>query len=118
LDITVHQSDTRRRAGHLSRQDSSALRWAAFEAAQSAARPSSPDHDFYLQLKDRLGANRVALTIARKLLRRAHHTLRELGDAALVPPPDRDGRACLTISDRPWPAPPELPSPRHADKRP
>lgn len=57
----------------------------AFEAAQSAARPSSPDHDYYLQLKDRLGANRAALTIAMKLLRRAHHTLRELGDAAIAP---------------------------------
>jgi transposase len=85
LDITVHESDTRRRAGHLSRQGSPVLRWAVFEAAQSAARPSSPDHDYYLQLKDRLGANRAALTIARKLLRRAHHTLRELGDAALAP---------------------------------
>jgi hypothetical protein len=50
-----------------------------------AARPSSPDHDYYLQLKGRLGANRAALTIARKLLRRAHHTLRELGDAAIAP---------------------------------
>jgi hypothetical protein len=32
-----------------------------------------------------LGANRAALTIARKL-RRAHHTLRELGDAAIAAP--------------------------------
>jgi transposase len=85
LDITVHESDTRRRAGHLSRQGSPVLRWAAFEAAQAAARPSSPDHDYYVALKDRLGANRAALTIARKLLRRAHHTLRELGDAAIAP---------------------------------
>ncbi|MCA1681140.1 MAG: IS110 family transposase, partial [Actinobacteria bacterium] len=86
LDITVHESDTRRRAGHLSRQGSPVLRWAAFEAAQSAARPSSPDHNYYLQLKERLGANRAALTIACKLLRRAHHTLRELGDAAIAAP--------------------------------
>ena len=85
LDVTVHESDVRRRAGHLSRQGSPVLRWAAFEAAQSAARPSSPDHDYYLQLKDRLGANRAALTIARKLLRRAHHTLRDLGDEAIAP---------------------------------
>jgi transposase len=39
----------------------------------------------YLQLKERLGANRAALTIARKLLRRAQHTLRELGDDAIAP---------------------------------
>jgi transposase len=49
LDITVRESDTRRRARHLSRQGSPVLRWAVFEAAQS-----SPDHDYYLQLKDRL----------------------------------------------------------------
>ena len=56
LDITVHQFDTRRRAGHLSRQGSPVLRWAAFEAAQSAARPASPGHDYALHLKDRGGA--------------------------------------------------------------
>lgn len=84
LDITVHESDVRRRGGHLSRQGSPVLRWAAFEAAQSAARPASPDHAYYLQLKARLGANRAALTIARKMLRRAHHTLRALGDDALA----------------------------------
>ena len=49
------------------------------------ARPASPDHAYYVQLKERLGANRAALTIARKLLRRAHHTLRELGDDAMAP---------------------------------
>ncbi|MCA1679080.1 MAG: transposase [Actinobacteria bacterium] len=86
LDVTVHESDTRRRAGHLSRQGSPVLRWAAFEAAQCAARPSSPDHEYYTQVKERLGANRAALTIARKLLRRAHHTLRELGDDAIAAP--------------------------------
>jgi len=85
LDVTVHESDVRRRAGHLSRQGSPVLRWAAFEAAQCAARPASPDHAYYLQLKERLGANRAALTIARKLLRRAHHTLRELGEEAIAP---------------------------------
>jgi transposase len=85
LDITVHESDARRRGGHLSRQGSPVLRWALFEAAQTAARPGSPDHAYYLELKDRLGANRAALAIARKMLRRAHHTLRALGDDALAP---------------------------------
>jgi transposase len=84
LDITVPESDARRRGGHLSRQGSPVLRWAVFEAAQTAARPGSPDHAYYLQLKQRLGANRAALTIARKMLRRAHHTLRALGDDALA----------------------------------
>jgi transposase len=41
MDITVHQSDQRRAPGHLSRQGPPALRWALFEAAQSAARACS-----------------------------------------------------------------------------
>jgi transposase len=48
-DITVYQSDTRRSAGHLSRQDPPALRWALHEAAQAARRPSSPDRPYYDQ---------------------------------------------------------------------
>ena len=85
LDVTVHESDTKRRAGHLSRQGPPVLRWAAFEAAESACKPASPDHAYYLELKQRVGANRAVLSVARKLLRRAHHTLRELGDDALAP---------------------------------
>ena len=42
MDITVHQSDQRRAPGHLSRQGPPALRWALFEAAQSACRPAQP----------------------------------------------------------------------------
>jgi transposase len=85
MDITVHQSDMRRAAGHLSRQGPPALRWALFEAARSAARAGSPDHDYYRQTAQRLGANRACLAIARKLLKRSYHTLRELGEEALVP---------------------------------
>ncbi|MDP8909357.1 MAG: IS110 family transposase [Chloroflexota bacterium] len=83
LDITVHQSDARRAPGHLSRQGPSALRWALFEAAQCARRPGSPDHDYYVQAAARLGGNRACLAVARKLLKRSFHTLRELGDEAL-----------------------------------
>jgi transposase len=85
MDITVHQSDMRRAAGHLSRQGPPALRWALFEAAQSAARAGSPDRDYYRQAAERLGANRACLSIARKLLKRSYHTLRELGEEALQP---------------------------------
>ena len=84
LDITVHQSDSKRRAGRLSRQGPPVLRWAVFEAAQTAARPKSPDHAYYLELEERLGANRAALAVARKYVRRAHHTLRELGEEAVA----------------------------------
>ena len=85
MDITVHQSDQRRAAGHLSRQGPPALRWALFEAAQVARRPASPDRDYYEQAAERLGGNRACLAVARKLLKRSYHTLRELGEEALQP---------------------------------
>jgi transposase len=40
LDVTVYSSDARRSPGRLSRQGSSVLRWAVYEAAQTAARPA------------------------------------------------------------------------------
>jgi transposase len=85
LDITVHQSDQRRAPGHLSRQGPPALRWALFEAAQSACRRGSPDRDYYGQAAERLGHNRACLAVARKLLKRSYHTLCELGEEALAP---------------------------------
>jgi transposase len=85
LDITVYESDRRRAPGHLSRQGPPALRWALFEAAQVARRPGSPDRDYYEQAAARLGANRACLAVARKLLKRSYHTLRELGEEALQP---------------------------------
>jgi transposase len=85
IDITVHQSDTRRAPGRLSRQGPAALRWALFEAAQCARRPASPDHQYYVEAAQRLGGNRACLAVARKLLKRSYHTLRELGEEALAP---------------------------------
>jgi len=86
MDITVYQSDQRRAPGHISRQGPPALRWALYEAAQVArARESSPDREYYLAAKERIGGNRACLSIARKLLKRSYHTLRELGEEALAP---------------------------------
>jgi transposase len=85
LDITISESDSKRTRGHLARQGPPVLRWALHEAAMCAARPSSPDHAYYLQVKQRLGGKRAALSVARKLAREAYHTLRDLGDQALVP---------------------------------
>ena len=85
LDITVHQSDARRAPGSLSRQGPPALRWALFKAAQCARRPGSPDHDYYAKTAARLGGNRACLAVARKLLKRSYHTLRELGEQGLQP---------------------------------
>ncbi len=82
LDITVWSSDAKRSPGRLSRQGPAALRWALFEAALAATRNNSPDHAYYLQVTERLGAKRAYLSVARKLARRIHHILRGLGDAA------------------------------------
>jgi transposase len=86
LDITIHSSDEKRAAGKLGRQGPPVLRWAAYEVAKRAWRKGSTDHDYYLKNKERIGANRAALSIARKLIRRAHHTLRELGEEAISEP--------------------------------
>ncbi len=85
LDVTVYQSDDKRAPGHLSHEGPELLRWALFEAAQSACRPSSPDHAYYLQVAERIDHNRACLSVARKLCRRAYHILRELGEEALAP---------------------------------
>jgi len=85
LDITVHQSDQRRAAGRLSRQGPPALRWALFEATMTASRLGSPDRAYYVQAAERLGSNRARLSVARKLLKRSYHLLRELGQEALQP---------------------------------
>jgi transposase len=86
LDITVYQSDQRRAPGHISRQGPPALRWALYEAVQVARRGArSPDREYYLDAKERIGGNRACLSVARKLLKRSYHTLRELGEEALQP---------------------------------
>jgi transposase len=88
IDIGVHRSDRRARVGKLTRQGSPQLRWALYEAALAACRPSSPDHADYRALKARgLSHTRASLTIARKLARRSFHVLRELGPTALDPIP-------------------------------
>lgn len=86
LDITVWSSDSKRSPGHLSRQGPAVLRWALFEAAKCAYRPTSPDHDYYAAVKERQGGNRATLSVARKLARRVHHSLRALGDDAFALP--------------------------------
>jgi transposase len=86
LDVGVERSDRRSKLGKLTKQGSPQLRWALYEAAQSACRERSPDHTDYLRLRRRgLSHTRASLTIARKLARRSYHTLRELGAEALAP---------------------------------
>jgi len=79
LDITVHSSNDRRSGkARLSRQGPGTLRWALYEAGKCGARPTSPDYDYYQQVKARHGGKRAALSVARKILRRCYHTLRNL----------------------------------------
>jgi transposase len=83
LDPVVLESADSRRRGRLSKQGSPYLRWALVQAAQSTARRStSPDRELYLQVKERVGGQRAALTTARKIARRAHHVLLTLEQAA------------------------------------
>jgi transposase len=85
LDVTVYQSDSKRAAGHLSHEGSPVLRWALYEAGQQATRQTSPDHEYFLQVRARTDHKSASLSVARKLCRRAYHTLRELGEQALAP---------------------------------
>lgn len=89
IDIGVHRSDQTARVGKLTRQGSSHLRWALYEAAQSATRLQSPDYADYHALKARgLTHTRASLTIARKIARRSYHLLHNLGPAAMAPVPE------------------------------
>jgi len=78
LDVTIYSSNDRRSGGHLSRQGPGVLRWAVYEAGKCGARPTSPDYHYYQQVKARHGGKRAALSVARKVLRRCWHTLRQL----------------------------------------
>jgi transposase len=83
LDPVVLECGESRRRGKLSKQGSPHLRWALVQAAQHTARRSaSPDRDLYLQVRGRVGAQRAALSTARKIARRAHHIRTTLEDAA------------------------------------
>jgi len=84
LDVTVEESDGKRTRGHLSRQGSPVLRWALYEVATHAWRKASPDHEYYLEVKRRLGAKRARLSVARRILRRVHHELANAGDDAFA----------------------------------
>ncbi len=86
LDVSVYDSDGRRARGHLSHQGPGILRWALYEAAQQASRRASPDHAYYLEVKERIDGGRAFLSVARRLCRRAYHVLRDLGDRSVAPP--------------------------------
>src|SRR5262249_59133724 len=87
LDVTVHESDTKRQPGRISRQGPPMLRWAAYEAGLAACRASSRDHADYLALRERLGHKTACLTVSRRVLRRAHHARGAVAHARVAPLP-------------------------------
>jgi transposase len=82
LDVTVYSSDGKRAPGHLAKQGPPLLRWALYEAACLASQTRAGDHDYYTSVKDRIDHKRATISVARKIARRSHHMLRELGDTA------------------------------------
>ena len=84
MDDVVKTRSTDQPSGSVWRRPTG-RRWALYEAAQQARHPRSPDREYYLQAAERIGGNRACLALARKLLKRCYHTLRDLGDQALTP---------------------------------
>jgi transposase len=82
LDVTVYSSDGKRVPGRLAKQGPPVLRWALYEAACLASHARAPDHDCYTTVKERIDHKRATISVARKIARRSHHILRELGDQA------------------------------------
>ncbi len=85
LDVSVYSSDGKRLGRpRITHQGPPLLRWALFEAAVHANKKTSPDHDYYTRLADRVGKGRARISVSRKLARRCHHRLRAVGDAAFT----------------------------------
>jgi transposase len=84
LDITVYSSNGKLSRPHLARQGPALLRWALFEAGLCASRTSSPDHAYWQHAAKRVGKKRAGISVGRKIARRCHHRLRNLGDQAFV----------------------------------
>jgi transposase len=86
LDITVYSSDGQTLAGA---PVPPRFTRAALDGVRSRQirRPCRfADHAYYQKVAARRDGKRAALAVARKVLRRSHHILCELGDAALAPP--------------------------------
>jgi transposase len=100
LDVTVWSSDSKRAPGRLARPGAPALRWALYEAAKNAFRPTSPDHAYYRAARDRLDGKLATLSVARKLARRCFHALRRLGDDAWGTPTAAEPAAPPTTAEQ------------------
>ncbi|MET8626676.1 transposase [Kitasatospora sp. NPDC004669] len=84
LTPTVRNSDRTVHHGHISEQGSPRLRWIMCEAAQTAKRHPvfAPG---YQEMARRRGKKIATTAVARKLLARAYHVLREVNDQQTTP---------------------------------
>jgi len=76
LTPTHHESDTKVRRGHITKQGSRLVRWAAVEAAVRQQHPN-PVSDHRRRVAQRRGRNIGRVAAARKLLTLVHYGLRD-----------------------------------------
>lgn len=74
---SVYQSARTMRRGHITKQGNKLLRWILVEAAQKAGQHDPHLSRIYNRLKNRLGANKAKVAIARKMLCYAYIMLTE-----------------------------------------
>lgn len=77
LTPTVRNSDVKVRHGHITKQGSTWVRWILVEAAQHA-RKRPPFATVFAQIARRRGKKIATVAIARKLLARSYHILKEV----------------------------------------
>jgi transposase len=83
LTPAVRNSDRKIRHGHITKQGSVWVRWILQEAAQTAKK-RPPFADTYAQLARRRGTQIATVAIARRLLARCFHILKEVQTAATI----------------------------------
>jgi transposase len=80
LTPTVRSSDGKARLGHISRQGSTALRWALVEAAQKTTLSGGPLREAFERIAKRRGRMIAKVAIARRILTLCYYGLRERPD--------------------------------------
>jgi transposase len=87
LDITVYSSDGKRTPGPPVAPGTPDPALGLVRGRAPGIPFLIPGHAYYADVAARIDANRAALSVARKITRRAHHILRGLGDQAFTPVP-------------------------------
>jgi hypothetical protein len=105
LDITIRQSDRRRGPGHLSRQGPPALRWALYEAPQTARRQGLPTATTTSRRPRGWAATAPASRSRASCSSAATTPCATSATRHCSPPETGRARAALTQQDAPRPAP-------------